>query len=321
MERLRHERALALGEAIDLSTRKNYGSALNSYLNFVLLHHLPVEPIDDTLSLYTIWTAHHIKPDSVDTYLSGIVHQLEPYFPDVRKARSSILVKRTLRGCKRMRGTPVVRKRALTLDDLGRVIAYYSSSTRHDDLLFVAMLLTGFFALLRLAELVFPDDKSIRDWRKVVKRSSLIVHDDFYEFLLPHNKTDPFFEGNRIIVRGDQFQHNPLEHFRAYIASRDRLFPFASPLWITERGHVPTRSFFTSRLRLFFDASVGGQSMRAGGATSLAEHGVPPSIIQPMGRWSSTAFLIYIRKSPALIQALLYSDRRVSQIANPTSSV
>ena len=74
MDRLRHERALALGEAIDLSTRKNYGSALNSYLNFVLLHHLPVEPTDDTLSLYTVWTAHHIKPDSVDSYLSGIAH-------------------------------------------------------------------------------------------------------------------------------------------------------------------------------------------------------------------------------------------------------
>jgi hypothetical protein len=69
MERLRHERALALGEAIDLSTRKSYGSALNSYLNFVLLHHLPIEPTDDILSLYVVWTAHYIKPDSVDSYL------------------------------------------------------------------------------------------------------------------------------------------------------------------------------------------------------------------------------------------------------------
>ena len=55
--------------------------------------------------------------------------------------------------------------------------------------------------------------------------------------------------------------------------------------------------------------------MRAGGATSLAEHGVPPSIIQPLGRWSSQAFLIYIRKSPALIQAMLYSDRHTQRVA------
>jgi hypothetical protein len=166
IERLRHERALALGEAIDLSTRKSYGSALNSYLNFVLLHHLPVEPTDDTLSLYTVWTAHHINPKSVDSYLSGIVHQLEPYFPDVRTARSSVLVRRTLRGCKRMKGTPTVRKRALTLGDLGRVIDHYANSNLHDDLLFVSQLLSGFFALHRLGELTFPDDESIRDWRK-----------------------------------------------------------------------------------------------------------------------------------------------------------
>jgi len=63
--------------------------------------------------------------------------------------------------------------------------------------------------------------------------------------------------------------------------------------------------------------------MRAGGATSLAEHGVPPSIIQLLGRWSSQAFLIYIRKSPALIQAMLFSDRRptlISQVREPMSS-
>jgi len=309
MERLRHERALALGEAIDLSTRKNYGSALNSYLNFVLLHHLPVEPTDDVLSLYVVWTAHFIKPDSVDSYLSGIAHQLEPYFPDVRKARASMLVKRTLRGCKRMKGTATTRKRALTLDDLGLVIDYYAHSSDHDDLLFVTQLLSGFFALMRLGELTFPDDESIRDWRKVTKRSSVALLEDRYEYHLPHHKADPFFEGNRIIVCRDQYRHDPLHHFRAYLASRNRLFPFASPLWLTKDGCVPTRSFFISRLRLFFDNSVGGQSMRAGGATCLAEHGVPPSIIQPMGRWSSAAFLIYIRKSPALIQALLYSDR------------
>ena len=283
LEHLHHERALALGEAIDLSTRKNYGSALNSYLNFILLHNLPVEPTDDTLSLYIVWTSHYIQPDSVETYLSGIAHQLEPHFPDVRRARASYLVKRTLRGCKRLKGTATHRKRALTLDDLGRVIAYYTNSTDHDDLLFVSQLLSGFFALMRLGELTFPDDVSIRDWRKVIRRDSVRVFLEWYEFFLPHHKADRYFEGNRVIVRRKQFRHDPLAYFNAYLASRDRLFPLSSPLWITSTGQVPTRSFFTRRLRIFFDNSVGGQSMRAGGTTSLAEHGVPPSIIQPLG--------------------------------------
>ena len=50
MERLRHERALALGHAIDATTWKNYSSALNSYLDFVKKHYLPVDPTPDTLS-------------------------------------------------------------------------------------------------------------------------------------------------------------------------------------------------------------------------------------------------------------------------------
>jgi hypothetical protein len=320
MERLIHERALALGECIDLSTRNSYGSALNSYLNFVLLHNLPVEPTDDILSLYTVYMSFHVKPDTVDSYLSGIVHQLEPYFPNIREVRLSFLVKRTLRGCRRMRGTPVKRKRALTLDDLGIIINYYFPSTKHNDLLFLAMLLTGFFALLRLGELTFPDNKSIRDWRKITKRSSVQVTNKLYGFQLPHHKADRYFEGNQIIVMAEQYRHKPLKHFKNYLASRDNLFPVSSPLWLTEDGQVPTRSFFINRLRLFFDNSVAGQSMRAGGATSLAEHGVPPSIIQPLGRWSSTAFLIYIRKSPALIQAMLYSNRRSSTVPQASST-
>ena len=209
-----------------------------------------------------------------------------------------------------MRGTPTKRKRALTLDNPQRVIDLYSSSTDHDDLLFLAIILTGFFALMRLGELTFPDDKSIRDWRKVTKRSTVQVNNEFYEFHLPHHKADRYFEGNRIIVTAKQFHHNPLTHFTNYLTSRDKLFPFLSPLWLTSDGHIPTRSFFIKCMRTFFDSSVAGQSMRAGGATSLAENGVPPSIIQPLGRWSSAAFLIYIRKSPALIQAMLYSNRR-----------
>jgi hypothetical protein len=305
------ERALALGQAIDKSTIKNYSSALNSYLTFVRLHEFPVDPTPDTLSFFTVYTAYHIKPDSVSTYLSGICQQLEPFFPDVRKSRRSVLVERTLKGCKRMRGTLTNRKRALTVSDLVTVTNYYAQSDNYDDILFVTMLLTGFFALMRLGELSFPNDKSLRDWRKVTKRSSVIVTAVQYEFHLPSHKADPFFEGNRIIIRRDQFdQINPLQHFMTYLARRDHSFPASSALWLTSKGTVPTRDFFIRRLRRFFTNDIAGQSMRAGGATTLAENGVSPTIIQAIGRWKSEAFLMYIRKNLVLVQALLFSKHR-----------
>ena len=129
-----------------------------------------------------------------------------------------------------------------------------------------------------------------------------------YQFHLPGHKADQFFEGNTIIIKQKQYcDINPLSIFSEYLLSRDLLHPLSSPLWLKQNGSVPTRQFFITRLRHYFAKDITGQSMRAGSATSLAEHGVPPSLIQFMGCWSSDTFFIYIRKSPVLIQALLYA--------------
>ncbi|KAL1942047.1 hypothetical protein VTO73DRAFT_6577 [Trametes versicolor] len=45
-----HERAIALGHALDKST--TYSSALNSYLTFCKIHSFPVDPTPDTLSFF-----------------------------------------------------------------------------------------------------------------------------------------------------------------------------------------------------------------------------------------------------------------------------
>jgi hypothetical protein len=306
-ERLVRERAIALGQAIDVSTWNNYGSALNSYLSFIRLHNFPVEPTADTLSLYTVWMCHHIKLDSVDTYLSGICQQLEPYFPRVHEARKGRLVHRTLEGCKRLRGTPTIRKRALTFDNLNTVCASYENNSSHDDLLFCTQLCVGFFALMRLGELTFPDNVALRDPRKVTKRSTVRLHATFFEFFLPGHKADRFFEGNTVIIHENPLPCNPMRFFQLYISSRDHRFPLSSPLWLMANGTVPTRTFFMRRIRACFDNDVAGQSMRAGGATSLAENGVAPHIIQGIGRWASAAWQIYIRKHPVLLQAMLHA--------------
>ena len=313
-ERLDCERAVALGQAIDSSTWSNYSSALNSYLDFVKNHDFPIEPTPDTLSYFAVYMSYHIKPNSVDTYLSGICQQLEPFFPDVRKHRKSLLVHRTLKDCKRLHISPTKRKKALTCDDLHHVINHYQSSSSHDDLLFVTQLLVGFFALMRLGELTTPDDVNLRNPSKISKRTSLIVNTDSFQFFLPSHKADKFFEGNTIVLLNSPYSDIcTFSHFSAYLSSRDRLFPFSSPLWLMSDGSIPTRSFFLSRLRFFFSDDVAGQSLRAGGATDLALRGTPPSLIQASGRWSSDSFRIYVRKSPILIHALLHQSTILPQ--------
>ena len=124
-EQLVHEQAIALGHVIDRSTLSNYSSALNSYLNFIKLHDLLVELTPERLSFYTVYMSHHINPCSVNTYLSGILQQLEAHFPTVKEAQNSTLVHHTLQGCMRMKGMATVCKQALTVDDLQLVINHY----------------------------------------------------------------------------------------------------------------------------------------------------------------------------------------------------
>jgi hypothetical protein len=58
------------------------------------------------------------------------------------------------------------------------VLMDLSDSTAHDDLLFLAMLLSGFFALMHLGELTFHNDVRLRNWKKVTKRSTVVVNGD-----------------------------------------------------------------------------------------------------------------------------------------------
>ena len=250
--------------------------------------------------------SHHIKPSSVDNYLLGICQQLEPYFPSVCKARKSMICTRTLIGCKRLRGVPTKRKRTLSMEDLQLIVQHYSNSHDHNNLLFIAQMLTGFFTLMQLGELVGPDDNSLLDPHKLTSHTSVAMSDTNYCFFLPSHKVDKFFKGNTIIIQHHHLVVDPYIHFKNYLASRDRLFPFFTYLWLCADSSVPTRSFFLNRLCLFFDSDVAGQSLRVGGATSLALNSVPPHLIQAISRWASTAFQIYIRKNPVLLQALLF---------------
>ena len=72
------------------------------------------------------------------------------------------------------------------------------------------------------------------------------------------------------------------------------------------------RSWFIRCLASVFpNSNVSGHLMRAGGATSLAAAGVPPDRIRAIGCWRSSAWEHYIRKNPALLQALLFHGRSI----------
>ncbi|KAF9011025.1 hypothetical protein BDZ89DRAFT_1167599 [Hymenopellis radicata] len=243
-----------------------------------------------------------IDPKSVGTYLSGICNKLEDFFPDVRAARKSRLVAQTLAGCKRWRGKPVQRKQPLSRAHLQRASVHLSASSTHDDVLFVAMLYTGFGALLRLGEITQRTTLAC-ETRENCRNAAQCSKSE--------TATASSCRNNIIVMKRGHF--DPLPIFYRYLASRDAAFPFNPWLWVRSDGTVPNRRWFIARLRILEpDPTFAGQSLRAGGATALAEDGVAPHLIQAAGRWSSETFQIYIRKNPMLLEAAIYGHRHIA---------
>lgn len=299
----------ALENAWDLSTRKVYKTHLRSYLCFVRSHKFNIEPNETTLALYVVYMSQFIKPTSIESYLTGISHYLSVFYPSMPQWRAAPLLQQTLRGCKKIHGSPIQRKRALSLSDLTTMTMTLQSSKKFDDMLFVALLLVGFYGLLRLGELVYPDDTSLDQPKKMIRRSTIQLQASSLRFQLPYHKADRFYEGNTILILPNNGPADPITAVARYILLRDRYFPNATDMWLRGDGARPRRRWFITQLKSFQLGDVAGHSLRSGGATMLAESGVRLDIIQALGRWSSEAFRGYIRSHPLVLHNAILKNK------------
>ena len=156
-------RAYYLDSALAPTLRLSYSSALQAYRAFCTLHGYPLNPTPDTLSLFIIFKSHALRPSSVSSYLSAVISQLKLFYPNVRMARQSPLVKRTLAGIHRVHGAPIHRKQPMLPEHLIQLVSQLGSSIAYNDILFLAQVMVGFDQLLRLAELCIPDNPKLFD--------------------------------------------------------------------------------------------------------------------------------------------------------------
>ena len=68
------------------------------------MHTFAFEPTTDMLSFYVVYMAHHIKPNSVAQYLSGIINMLQLLFPNARATHHHLLITRSLAGMRHLQG-------------------------------------------------------------------------------------------------------------------------------------------------------------------------------------------------------------------------
>lgn len=296
-------------QALASSTKMKYRSAVISFLNFCHQEGFSSTPSIKSISAFistscrrtSTRTGRTVSPCTVEAYLSGIASAFQQIMPNISSITSHPEVRKVLKGCKKQFLLPVNRKEPLSIQDLVRVST--SSPSNFDSLLFTALLLVGFHSLHRLGELTLPDNPKSRDSRKIISRLSVIVSDcgSFIRYVLPYHKGDSFFLGSTVIMSSCHIPGAcPVTALLSFLKVRDDAFITSPHLFITSMGSPPTRSWFLTRFRRFFGTNKSGHSMRSGGASALAQAGLPQEHIQDVGRWSSEAFKTYIRDHPIM---------------------
>ena len=217
----------------------------------------------------------------LEATVSGVCNQLEPYFPNVRAQHHHWLISKLLEGCKKMLPSSPNHKQPITHLELLHLSSSLLHMTTYDDILFLTMLLTGFHGLMCLRKLTWPDNKHLQDYHKVILCLTVIVHPVSYQFLLLGHKASCFF------LKVASYSSKPLKHLMIHgycllciLPNKTTFFlSHQNYIWLRANGSIPTSSWFLFLFTRYFKGNVGGHSLQAGGATALAEAGLPSQII------------------------------------------
>lgn len=251
---------------------------------------------------------------TIRTYLSGVRQiQIAYGFPDPHLAAMPRL-QQVLRGVRVEQGkagrsprprlpiTPgILRKMRGVWEEEGM--------SRNSRMLWAAASV-NFFSFCRSGEITVPSEKSY-DPTAHLSYSDISVNDSdnpsIIAIQLKKSKTDPFRQGVRITIGKTKDKLCPVTALLSYMAARgDR----PGPLFIWQDGRPLTRSQFVEEIRKVLKKAnlpaeqFAGHSFRVGAATTAASVGLEDSLIQTLGRWKSSAYLLYIKLNPSKLAAV-----------------
>jgi hypothetical protein len=179
-------------------------------------------------------------------------------------------------------------------------------SHRGDHLMLTAALTLGFFGCLRSGEFCVPDADTFRPSIHLCMRDVQVnTIERSFSLRIKVSKTDTHSNGVSINVGCSGTTTCAYCAMRRFLLSRSDAKP-DDPLFSDPQGNILRRSYLVSAIKLLVSmtgrdpAHFSGHSLRAGAATKGAELGFENWEIQLMGRWSSDAYLLYIR-NPKLL--------------------
>jgi site-specific recombinase XerD len=282
------------------NTWETYNTALNTFNEF-----------RDSYNLDKNWPARfqHIvffisfcfeqglSPKSIKTYISGLnfFHKMHGWY-DIGE---QFIVKKLLEGCARLRKTkdsraPITLKILQTLRAQLPKVCYNEYETK----LFSALWVLAYFGLFRVSELVkcnnFTPNGPINIDNIKFSQNRRAV-----SLCLSHFRTNQTNKPVWLrIPEEPNLELCPVKSLFEFISLRPR---FPGPLFCHADGSAVTRYQFAKVLSKCIERTQYNilkfrtHSFRIGRATDLAAAGVPEPAIMRLGRWSSSAYKLYLR--------------------------
>ena len=304
----------ALGSSIDhyyshsLATNSlcTYRSGWSAYLRFCSSHGLhPFPPAELHLAAFASHLAdRHLSHTTIHVYLAAVA------FHSIRLGHSLKFdampqLHYVLRGIRRVQGSSLSRPLRDPITN-PHMLALRSYLARvfppHDALMLWAALTSAFFGLLRASEYCSPSPTSTSPGTLLLSHVSFDEELSAATLFLPMSKTDHFGQGVNISLFDLSSPLCPVSALHHYLSVRPSTH---GPLFAFSNGDFLTRAWVVAILRVAFPAepNLNTHSFRIGGASALAEAGIPDYTIQAMGRWSSDSFLRYIRTPRASLRS------------------
>ena len=294
-----------IDKGLAASTKRTYGAGARHFHEFCTKYNIfnPFPITEHTLCYFATYLATlELSPQTIKTYLSAARNQhVSLGFPDPRDQSSLPLLKRVQAGIQRVQAMKPGNCKRVRLPVTPRILellrAHWESSQHPEKVLLWAVATLCFAGFFRSGELLStPTTQHCLSWGDVSldsqSRPSVVC------VRLRFSKCDQFREGVSVFVGRSDSVLCPVAAVVAYMVRRG-----SSPgvFFRLRDGNQLSRFVFVAEVKKALracgvdQAAYSGHSFRIGAATAAASAGLPDSMIQTLGRWSSAAFLAYIR--------------------------
>ena len=263
---------------------------------------------ETTLRFFAAYLADQVSFKTIKLYLAGIrFAHTENSLPD--PFQEAPLLRLLLRGIKRTVGLSSRQRLPITMSLLRQIkeeLARAPDLLPSDKLMLWSAFTLAFYGFLRSSEFTSPSATQFNPQVHLCFPDVSFTSEGCLTLYLKSSKTDPYRQGCSLLIAPSRRSVCAVRALRKYLSLRS--VSGASPLYVFQSGAYLTRAKVTSTLRTLLERLniptelYASHSFRIGAATTAAEAGLPPWLIQTLGRWSSNCFSLYIRTPSAILQ-------------------